>query len=441
MAGAGQTPLRSGTTANFDNRLTLLKAVVGGEIYQAGRDIVPVELQWQKEDNLGSDHRVTLRLVDEKGYTWTSRDSQPQAGHTFFTDMEIGESIEDRHGLLTPAGAPPGKYRLLLSVRRADDAHPLDLRDEAGQPLGAELFLAEIELVSPDPPLGVAALPVQTETQAVFNQQVRLVGYSLAHGPFKAGEVLPLTLFWESLVDQPGPLTTWLALKDQAGEIIITQQQAPIWPATQWQQGTLLRDPYDLSLPPTLPPGEYQLVVALLAGEANRLPLAGGNNELPLAQITVVDRPHVFEAPTPQVNLDTIFGQQARLVGLDLPHSQVKAGERLPLTLYWQAIAPFDKSWKVFVHLVDQEGNIIGQQDQIPGGGEFPTTGWVQDEYLVDHYDLLIPAQTRPGQAAYQLKIGLYDANDPNFSRLPVVASGEVISDHITLENWPISVE
>jgi hypothetical protein len=286
--------------------------------------------------------------------------------------------------------------------------------------------------------LGLAALPVQTETDAVFDQQVRLVGYSLGQGPFKAGEALPLTLFWESLADQPGPLTTWIGLQDQAGETVVTQQQAPLWPTTEWRRGTLLRDPYQLTLPPTLSPASYQLSVALLAQDGSRLRVNGGD-QLDLAQITTIDRPHNFEAPQPQIKLEATFGQQARLVGLDLPQTQLKAGEVLPLTLYWQALAPFDRSWKVFVHLTDQAGNIIGQQDQIPGSGEFPTTGWVPNEYLVDHYNLPVPAEAPPGHQAYQLNIGLYDAND--FSRLPVSEKGVVTGDHVVLKSWPISIE
>jgi hypothetical protein len=436
VAGAAQSPLRQGEAANFDQRLSLLEATIGGETYQAGRDIIPIRLLWRKEESLGSEHWVSLRLVDEKGYTWASRDSYPQAGQRFFTDIKPGETLEDRHGLLTPAGAPPGRYRLLLSVRRVEDAHPLDLRDEAGQPLGAELFLADIELILPEPPVGIAALPVQKETRAVFNRQVHLVGYSLAEGPFKAGEALPLTLFWESLVDHPGAFMTWLVLKDGMGETVAPYQQAPLWPASEWQKESLLRDPYALPLPPALLPGQYQLIIALLGEDGQRLAVENAD-QIVLAEITTVDRPHVFEAPAPQFQFEAMFGGQARLVGLNLPETTVKAGETLPLTLYWQALAPFDRSWKVFVHLTDQAGQIIGQQDQVPGGGEFPTSGWVPNEYLVDRYQLPVPAETQPG--SYQLEIGLYDPND--FSRLPVSQGGKAIGDHVTLESWLISIE
>jgi hypothetical protein len=438
LAAGTQTPLKQVSTANFENRLALLEAAIGLKEYQAGRDIVPIRLTWQKRDSLGSDHHVSLRLADSTGRTWTTRDSHPQAGQAFFTDLSIGETLVDRHGFLTPAGAPPGKYRLLLSVRRTSDALPLDLLDEAGQPLGAELTLAEVDLVAPEPPVGMAALPVQVRTDADFDRQVELIGFSLGPGPFKAGENLSLTLFWRALANQLGPLTLFVELRDTAGQPAASYQQALLWPTTEWPQGFLLRDPHDLILPPTLAPGDYQLIIGLVTSEQVRLE-ASGTDQLELTTVTTIDRPHLFQAPDPEIDLSVIFGQQARLVGLDLPQSELKAGDSLSLTLYWQALAPLDKNWKVFVHLINPEGNIVTQQDQIPGSGQFPTTGWVPNEYLIDNYNLIIPSDVSPGEAIYKLRIGFYDAND--FSHLPVMEAGRAVSEYITLEDWPISVE
>jgi hypothetical protein len=81
----------------------------------------------------------------------------------------------------------------------------------------------------------------------------------------------------------------------------------------------------------------------------------------------------------------------------------------------------------------------VSQQDQIPGAGQFPTTGWVANEYLVDSYQLPIPMDNSAGNKTYQLRIGLYDAND--FTRLPVIEAGQIMNEYIVLENWPISVE
>lgn len=438
LAGSGQMPMKPAEAVNFGDRLSLIEAEVGDEVFETGRDIIPIRLVWQKTANLGSEHRVSLRLADAAGRTWTTRDSYPQAGHAFFTDLDIGGLLTDHHGLLTPAGAPPGLYRLLLSVRRIDDAHPLDLLNQAKQPTGAELLLAEVELGEPEPPLAPAALPVQTELMANFGQAARLVGYSLGQPPFKSGEALPLTLFWQSQAEGLEQLSAVVELEDEAGQILVTHDREPLWPATEWRVGTLLRDPHDISLPPTLPPGDYQLFVSLVTGQGDHLTVQGASRLL-LGTVTTTERPHNFEAPVPSEPLAVNFSGQVELIGFDLPETSVDAGSTLPLTLYWHSLTTFDQNWKVFVHLIDADGNIKSQQDQIPGAGQFPTTSWVPDEYITDSYNIPIPADLPPGEAAYRLRIGLYDAND--FNRMLVVAEGQITGDHVVLESWPISVE
>ncbi|MBN1221477.1 MAG: glycosyltransferase family 39 protein [Anaerolineae bacterium] len=436
LVGAPPDAFTPGPTANFAGRLSLLAASVGSEPSAAGRGIVPVELTWRKENSLGSSHLVSLRLAGAEGRTWAIRDSHPRASQTFFTDLAIGDTLIDRHGLLIPAGTPPGRYRLLLSIRRVSDAHPLDLLDTEGQPQGVELELAQVEVVDPQPPVGIAALPTQFNADTSFGQAARLVGYSLGNRPFKAGETLPLTLFWQSLADRPGPLAVAVQLQDKAGQPVVTYQRDPIRPSTDWQRDTLLRDPHDVPLPPALPPGEYHLAVGLVTPNQGWLS-SDGSSPLVLTTVTTIDRPHLFEPPEAQIALDVNFSDQAKLMGLDLPRSHVNPGQQLPLTLYWQAIGPFERNWSVFVHLLNDHGQIVAQQDQIPGGGQFPTTGWLVDEYLTDPYNLLIPADTLPGQ--YWLEVGLYNAND--FSRLPVIKAGEIMGDHVILESWPITVE
>ena len=438
LTGATRQPLKAGPTANFSDRLLLISASVGDEGHEAGRGVIPIALQWHKTKSLGSEHQVSLRLADGTGRTWATRDSRPQGGQARFTDLTVGDVLDDRHGLLVSAGLPPGSYRLFLSVRRVSDAHPLDLLDEQGQPLGAELLLADVTVIEPSPPVDVAALPIQFSTSAIFGEVVRLAGYSLGHGPFKAGQPLPVTLFWQSLIDTPEPVKVQLQLQDLSGQSIVTYQQPPTYASSNWRHGTLLRDPHDISLPPTLLPGEYQLTLALVKPDETPL-LVAGQSRLRLTTVATVDRPHTFEPPAPQIDLTVIFGGQARLVGLDLPRTEVRAGETLPLTLYWQGLERFDRSWKVFVHLVDSEGQIISQQDQIPGGGLFPTTSWLPDEYLTDSYTLQLPPDVSPGRRDYRLRIGLYDADD--FSRLPVIEAGEIVSDHLILDNWEISVQ
>lgn len=228
-----------------------------------------------------------------------------------------------------------------------------------------------------------------------------------------------------------------IELQDEQSRPVVAYQNPPLRPATDWRTGMLLRDPQEVPLPPTLPPGEYQLMLALIGPDGRPLAV-DGQTQVQLRTIETIDRPHNFEPPAPQIELEVSFGGQAKLVGADLPQTEVEPGGHLPLTLYWQAVQPFDRDWKVFVHLIDSRGDIISQQDQVPGAGQFPTTGWLPNEYLTDSYNLPIPADVAGGEESYQLRIGLYDANDG--TRLPVMEADQIVGDHVMLENQQIFV-
>jgi 4-amino-4-deoxy-L-arabinose transferase-like glycosyltransferase len=86
----------------------------------------------------------------------------------------------------------------------------------------------------------------------------------------------------------------------------------------------------------------------------------------------------------------------------------VRAGETLPLALYWQATRPLPADYTVFVHLLDAQGAKAAQRDVAPLGGTLPTSRWQPGQLLRDDQDLLVPAETPPG--AYRLVAGMYDA-------------------------------
>ena len=64
-------------------------------------------------------------------------------------------------------------------------------------------------------------------------------------------------------------------------------------------------------------------------------------------------------------------------------------------------------SYRVFVHLVDESGQIIAQSDGEPANWTRPTTGWAAGEYILDAHTLTLPDGMTNGRLA--LRVGLYD--------------------------------
>lgn len=128
--------------------------------------------------------------------------------------------------------------------------------------------------------------------------------------------------------------------------------------------------------------------------------------------------------------LDVTLGDQVRLLGYSLLTPEVMPGGILQLTLFWQAAAPVYERYKVFAHVIDAHGHLVGQRDAEPGGGAKITTSWEEDEQIIDNYGLPILPATPPGD--YLIKVGMYGLEDG--VRLPVSEAGVVVDDHIVLQ-------
>ncbi len=123
------------------------------------------------------------------------------------------------------------------------------------------------------------------------------------------------------------------------------------------------------------------------------------------------------------------FGHHIQLLGYDLPRSQVRAGETLPLTLYWRATGPVPDNYQVFAHLTRPATHLWGQSDNL-NPGDLPTTRWPSDQYVWDDHMLEVLPGTPPGE--YQLTVGLYTL--ANGVRVPVFdAAGTPLGDTFTL--------
>jgi len=127
--------------------------------------------------------------------------------------------------------------------------------------------------------------------------------------------------------------------------------------------------------------------------------------------------------------LDCVLDQVIRLRGYTLSTPELRSGDILQLTLFWEALASIEERYKVFIHVVDGRGNIVGQRDSEPGGGARITTSWEPGELVADNHGVLIQPGTPPGE--HRLRIGLYSFNSGQ--RLSVTQDGRSVGDFVEL--------
>lgn len=124
------------------------------------------------------------------------------------------------------------------------------------------------------------------------------------------------------------------------------------------------------------------------------------------------------------------LGDKIVLDGYRLIDEKVRVGDIVRLTLDWRAEGEIGEGYKVFVHLLDEGGEIVAQRDSEPMGGMRSTSDWEVGEEVVDRYGVMISEGTPSGR--YELVVGMYEPESG--ARLPIVdKGGVVIGDKVSL--------
>ncbi|MCW5850639.1 MAG: hypothetical protein KIT87_11240 [Anaerolineae bacterium] len=110
---------------------------------------------------------------------------------------------------------------------------------------------------------------------------------------------------------------------------------------------------------------------------------------------------------------------------LGLRPGQVRFGEVIGLSGYrllasppavvlmWNALAPLERDWTVFVHFDDAQGKTLAFADGDPLGGTYPTRRWQPGERILEWR---APKDLPPG--VYRVRVGWYDRGSG--ARLPL---------------------
>lgn len=140
-------------------------------------------------------------------------------------------------------------------------------------------WVGDVRLVMYAVPGGAAAM-MQTPLNLPFGSQITLLGYTLNHSTLHPGDIITLTLFWQT----ENPLTErykiFLHLVDSHGQLITQRDSEPgggLALTTIWPPGQPISDNHGLLIPADLPAGQYTLLLGLydLTNPALRLPIPG----------------------------------------------------------------------------------------------------------------------------------------------------------------------
>lgn len=226
---------------------------------------------------------------------------------------------------------------------------------------------------------------------------------------------LDVTVYWRARQPLLTNYAVFLHLDMPDGRTAATVDEAPPEniPTRNWPPGLYLRNPLKLKIPAGLPPIRYQANVGLYDRETGErlvvLPWAQDQTTYTLGPIWLAQAGPEPAAVSPQAR----FGPDISLVRAEL---NPPGGNTL--TLAWQAARPINLDYSIFVHVLDAQGQLLGQVDGVPFDGLYPLTHWRPGQIIEDAR--LLPPAT-PGAPPAAITLGIYDP--ATGERLPAVDS------------------
>jgi len=153
-----------------------------------------------------------------------------------------------------------------------------------------------------------------------------------------------------------------------------------------------------------------------------------------------IEYAYIYQIPQLMTNvLEVDFGSAIRLKGYGIDSTSHSSENAILLTLQWYVRASIDKNYMLFVHIIDTQGNRVGQIDVPPGGSNAPTSIWKPHHYVTWTHTIPIQIDIRNG--VYRIAIGIYNPHD--LSRLPIYTQAQtntinIGSDTLLLDSLSI---
>jgi hypothetical protein len=365
-------------------------------------DELRIDLYWTTYTRPTARYQTVIHLVGDDGMRWSMPDTARPRGYANYPPNFTWSSDHyalDSHQVVPLSGTPPGDYDVVLTIFDRDTLAPLSVLNEHGHPAAPKLTLGQVTLTRPHRRIQVP----EDNRLDISGSEVTLLTADFDRDQAAPGDTVHLTLMWQANHDYPYSQSStycnwWLTLVHPDGTDI-TNYWLPPSPGL-YKEGDVLRSQHQLLIPATLETGTYTWDIEWCSIIKN-----------PINRTSIVAPPRTYTSPSTDLEINTPLGNVATLVGANLePETHdLEPSALLTVTLIWRAENTPSDSYRVFVHLLDPEGNLATQSDAIPAAWSRPTTGWLPGEYITDVHTLTIPPNAPTGD--YTLSTGLYVSN------------------------------
>jgi len=250
-----------------------------------------------------------------------------------------------------------------------------------------------------------------------FASGARILGVSLDQ-PLQPGVTVPIKLLWR--IDKANPTRLYsfsVRLVDDQGQVF-GQVDGLSLSSEHWRENDTVVNRLLLPVSENYPAGQTPRLNVLMYSPESVETVVDDRETVVATEVALTTtgatdhlgwfqyNPYGVRLPLTSHRYFARFNEQIDLLGFSVPSTAARPGEDVPVTLYWAAAQTPTVNYHVFVHLRDENGNLVGQADKANPAGA-PATHWTTTHYLADDHQLTIAPDTPPGR--YQLFVGLWE--------------------------------
>lgn len=297
--------------------------------------------------------------------------------------------------------------------------------------LGLLAILIPVMSIAPQyaAPAPMDNLPSHVTPLYARYENVELIGYERIDRRYSPGESVRLVLYWNVLEQSEEDQSLAVALVDPEGQLlgsVDTYPGAGTLRTSTWEEGKIYADTYEIRLTRAVNGRfPFSAQVAWYTGlPDNRLEIVDAEDDsldTVLLNIGALIQPGFRTSITPYVPLNDIpqeqrdFANELRLRGFAIDQ------ETFNIQLIWETLNSIDKSYTTFVHITNEDGELVGQADVFP---ELPTRYWRFSETFVTQHQIAF-TQRPLLTGDYSVQVGWYENLGDELPRLPIFSTNE----------------
>lgn len=294
-----------------------------------------------------------------------------------------------------------------------------------------------LEAYLPNP--GVTTIPPTIPPQNhTFSNILHLQGLALPT-TLATGEDAWIQSYWSQTNAQTGNYALSFRWQDETGQVWVQQDTllSPTSPPAQWPQTALMRFDQVITLPASIPPGQYTIWLRLIDPQGNIMPTAEGTLDIHLGEMTLT--PGSLRGETALATLPPFTHQQTRLgpltfLGYQLPPTtQLRPGHILPLELFWQAQRTPTQDYQLRTRLLNEASELLSEILTPLTRPHYPTSLWTNGTVIQGKVTLLVPGTSIAQEGRVEIALVTVTGD--------VIGQPILLPERLSLIPWPLVTE